>query len=116
MKRRSRTVVLLAGLVLALVGASARLAGQDKAPDADTAILQDWMRQDSGGNPQACFAASDAATVETRMVTRVVDELGAAGAPYRETLEQLTRAGAAGNDPRWRDLYAKACGARRRAS
>ena len=114
MKRRSRTVVLLAGLVLALVGASARLAGQDKAPDADTAILQDWMRQDSGGDPQACFAASDAATLETRMVARVVDELGAAGAPYRETLEQLTRAGAAGNDPRWRDLYAKACDERRR--
>jgi hypothetical protein len=53
------------------------------------------------------------AAIERRMIARVLDELGAAGERIQKEQERLVKAAAPSGDPRWLDLYARACRLRR---
>jgi len=61
-----------------------------------------------------CFVSDADSVVEQRMVERVLAELGADAGPMRAEAVALARWRAAGSDPRWRDLYLRACEVRRR--
>ena len=107
-------------LVLILAAAAGLAFSEGPAPAADVveaapreAIIRDWTLQDAGRNAGNCFKSTSSATIETAMVTRVLDELGDGGKAMRGELAALTAAKAPGSDPRWRALYLKACDARR---
>jgi len=106
--------VIVAGLVTVTLLSSAADGGQATEAAPGTAVLQDWMLQDHGADPKACFTSAADARIETAMVTRALDELGPAAKPYRETLDRLVKAAAPGSDGRWKDLYATVCEQRRR--
>jgi len=61
----------------------------------------------------ACFVSSRDSTVEQRMIVRVLDELGESGHGIGEQASALARTGVPGADPRWRNLYCRACELRR---
>ena len=61
----------------------------------------------------ACFASAQDSVVEERMVARVLDELGPAGADLRHAYDTLRAAGRPGRDPAWKGLYLRACEERR---
>ena len=61
----------------------------------------------------ACFKSPHDAVVERRMLDRVLAELGQIGEPLRESVNELTRAGIPGADPRWKALYLRGCELRR---
>ncbi len=137
-----RTVSLAAALAVPAAGAAASEARRPAAPkDAVVRdwILQDYMsvalppalearkeqwrkkhlraRESMHDAPVlaelTCFAGDADAVVEQRMIDRVLAELGADGEPMRREEAALARAAAPGRDPRWRDLYLRACEARR---
>jgi len=60
-----------------------------------------------------CFVSRADSVVERRMVDRVLAELGDDGQAMRAEAAALARAAAPGSDPRWRDLYLRACERRR---
>jgi len=80
---------------------------------SDDELLHDWMLQDHGVNTKACFGSKDGAEIETKMLTRVLDELGPAGEALRAQMARLIALKAPGADALWRDLYTRACRARR---
>jgi len=112
-----RNVGALGAVVLAIVAPVPCAADGDPATDAapQSAILNDWIRQDHGPDAGACFTSAGGAQVENAMVTRVLEELGPGGQPYRETLHRLVKAAVPGSDRRWKDLYVSVCEHRRRA-
>ena len=59
-----------------------------------------------------CFTSGRDATVEIRMVERVLDALDDATV-FRARLDALRTEGAPGADPRWKTLYIDVCGKRR---
>ena len=63
--------------------------------------IEKWLMQD--GQPVA----------ESAVIRRVLDELGARASVFRASLNALEKAEADTNDPRWLDLYLRACRARR---
>jgi len=60
-----------------------------------------------------CFRSRIDSIVEQRMVKRVLEELGQQSQSFRTELDSLVRDQAVGADPRWKDLYLRACRARR---
>lgn len=63
---------------------------------------------------QVCFVSHDGSATEQRMLTRVLDELtDEAGVRIRQTLDRLVRDAVPGSDPRWKQLYLRACEIRR---
>jgi len=61
----------------------------------------------------ACFVSSHDSIVEQRMIGRVLSELGDANLGIDEKARALARSGIPGIDPRWRNLYQRACELRR---
>ena len=101
--------------VLAATGAD-RCFGKDAPPPGATPdeILSDWLMQDVGkGGIKKCFTSKADATMEAAAAGKVVAELGGAGKSLASEAAKLTAAKVPGNDPKWKDLYTRACGARR---
>jgi len=97
-----------------LGGTAVREAAAEAAEAAPReAIVSDWMHQDHGGDIRTCFTSSAAAEIESRMVARVLEEVGRAGRALAAEREKLIRQAVCGRDPRWRALYVRACEARR---
>ena len=85
----------------------------DEASDQKARILHDWLTQDCGSAATKCFSATDGCDLERQAVETVLQET-----PNTQIQAELTKLAAEktpGNDPRWRSLYARACGARRAA-
>ncbi|HUU20998.1 MAG TPA: hypothetical protein VM389_00550, partial [Phycisphaerae bacterium] len=97
--------------VLLTLGVTTFAAGPEAAPR--DAIVRDWMAQDHGKDISRCFTSETGAEAESRMVARVLEELGEAGKALQAERQQLVAQGVAGKDARWRALYVKACEARR---
>lgn len=95
-----RNRFLLEGMVAALLAPLVCMAAAAPTPE----IVADWATQDGlyAGGP-----------LQTAVVAKVVksDELGKAGNSLIQELANLSTAAA--GDPRWLDLYKKACQARR---
>jgi len=103
-------VILSFGLCLAL---STFCAGGEAPGYSREDILNDWMRQDAGGNVARCFTSEHNAGLEQKMVAKVLAEQSSP--ELKAQFEELTGAKAPGCDPRWKDLYTQACEARRAA-
>ena len=73
----------------------------------------DWFQQDSGGDIARWFADRGWSDIEERLINRVLDELGADAARFRPRFDELTGAAVGPGDPRWLELYERACEARR---
>ncbi len=86
----------------------------DDLPDAAAKedIVRDWMLQDHGPNVEQCFAGDGNPDIETKMVQRVLDELGGPK-PLQARMDALVNAKKPGKDPAWKELYVEACEARR---
>jgi len=104
-------------VLIVLVGAGAAGAAPPlphAAPRAE--IVADWIAQDGGSDAKRCFTAASGATLEEGMVELVLGEVGKnAARGLRAELTNLSRSGAPGQDRRWRELYIRACEARRAA-
>ena len=101
--------------VLVIPGADLCLGKE--APQAGATpdeILSDWLMQDVGKDgSKKCFKSKGDSTLEAAGVGKAVAELGQAGKALAAEAAKLTADGVAGNDAKWRDLYTRACGARR---
>ncbi|MBE3096257.1 MAG: hypothetical protein IMZ44_03890 [Planctomycetes bacterium] len=95
--------------------AAARQAEVLARLEEDFPMEWDWSLQDSGGDLGPWFRQAGPADVEKAMLERVLGELGPDGAALRKSFDELSRAGAATDDPRWLDLYRNACEVRRAA-
>ena len=101
--------------VLAITGAGLCF-GKDAPQPGATAeeILSDWLHQDLGKDgSKKCFKSKADATVEAAAMKKVVAELGGAGKSLTAAAARLTASKVPGNDPKWKDLYTRACTARR---
>jgi len=109
---RARAARLLAAVsvLLAAGGSGACLAAPGASADA---LLYDWQLQDHGRDVKACFTSKAGAAVESAMLSRVLDELGGAGGAFRAEMGRLAEQKVPGADGRWRELYVRACRARR---
>ncbi|MDR2705330.1 MAG: hypothetical protein LBC02_06095, partial [Planctomycetaceae bacterium] len=77
-------------------------------------LHRDWMYQDHGLKLDGCFTSTENATAETTMLQKVLAELENGGVDIlalREELQKLLSV--TGSDPRWKELYLKACRLRR---
>jgi len=101
--------------VLALGALSAHAANYaaEQDPELQNRIQEDWMLQDHGQELSACFTSERDATVETRMVERVIAELRNPRKPFQQRLARLQAQSAPGRDPAWKTLYFDACRMRR---
>ena len=80
-------------------------------------LERDWIYQDAGLNVAKVFTSAKDGELERKMVAKAL-----AGVPEGDVREKflsefgaLVVAEAVGSDPRWRDLYLRACAVRRRA-
>ncbi len=106
----------VAALAAVLAGTSQLCFAAPRAAVAavsDDDLLHDWMLQDHGANTKACFASKANAAIETKMLTRVLDELAPAEKALRAEMARLIARKAPGADAGWRNLYTRACLARR---
>ena len=116
MKTTVKMPVCLAMLcVLAMTGADVCFGKDTPQPGATgDEILSDWLMQDVGKDGiKRCFTSQADATMETAAVQKVVAELGAPGKSLAAEAARLTASKVSGNDPKWKDLYTRACGVRR---
>ena len=87
----------------------------------------DWMLQDLAACGFPCahslsekdrypgrwFTAQADADVESKLIARVVEELGSEGGSFRAEADRLARAGTPPHTRAWLELYAQACQERR---
>jgi len=78
---------------------------------ADFPVEHDWTHQDAG-NEFSGWLDAKGVSLEKRMIEKVLEELGSRGDRFGAELRRLEAAGRPG-DPRWLELYAEACEARR---
>jgi hypothetical protein len=77
-------------------------------------LFRDWMYQDHGFKLEGCFTSTENAAAETTMLQKILAELETGGFdifPLRKEFETLLSV--PGSDPRWKELYFKACRLRR---
>ncbi|MBO7678967.1 MAG: hypothetical protein J6S75_04785, partial [Thermoguttaceae bacterium] len=114
--------LLLAAFVLTAAGRCEE-PKKEPAPYRDYQ-LRDWLAQDTGDNFADIFNGDDS-LAEAAVVAKVIGDIRKEAADRSEeesvkdvaallTAEAQGLASAAGNDPRWRELYVKACQIRRR--
>ncbi len=76
-----------------------------------------WLRADAGGDGIASwFGPRETAGLEQEILGTVLRQIPSAAASLQAEAEALTAANAAAGDPRWLDLYARACRYRQCAS
>ncbi|MFZ2640545.1 MAG: hypothetical protein WA117_06120 [Verrucomicrobiia bacterium] len=76
-------------------------------------VQWDWALQDGGLDFPNWFTTDGNANIEKKMITRALEELADAGGACRKELDALAQGNTPPNDPRWLDLYVKACEQRR---
>ncbi|MCK4293237.1 MAG: hypothetical protein KAY65_08570 [Planctomycetes bacterium] len=81
----------------------------------DFPVQWDWILQDSDSDLRRWFDADDGTDIETKMTSRVLDEIGPKGKKLALELDQLKRTKTPSNHSRCLDLYVKACEVRRAA-
>ena len=82
---------------------------------AEAHLKSPESQQDDPVLPQLpCFVSGTGSAAEQRMVARALEELrDSAGAEIRTAMSQLARDAVPGRDPRWKQLYLRACELRR---
>ena len=114
--KRTRTVACLFSTVILSIGVLATVpcyADDLAEAAAQEQIVRDWMQQDHGQDIGPCFASTSDAVVETKMLEKVLAELGDAATPFQSRMDALGKAKAPGKDAAWKELYVAACEARR---
>ena len=106
-------VILLVSVALGIHVSGASVFGDESA--VAERIFSDWLDQDAGKDAGRAFRGGSGAALEERIVGKVLAVLGDKGASLRKEMAALAKAGAAGNDARWKGLYVRACDARRAA-
>ena len=81
--------------------------------ERDFPVEWDWALQDGSGGFCRWLSDDTSIETETRMITRVLDELGSDGSVLRAEFDELRRTRVSPTDHRWLDLYVKACKCRR---
>jgi len=74
-----------------------------------------WRTWDLRTYPARWFSAAADADVEARLIEKVLEELGPAGAAVRADLDKLRQANTAPHSGPWLELYIRACQLRRTA-
>jgi len=116
MKTIVETLVCLAmSFVLAISGSGICLGKDAPQPGAaPEEILSDWLMQDFGKDgANKCFKSKTDAAAEAAAVQKVSKELGATGKSFTAAAAKLMASKVPANDPKWKELYTKACTARR---
>ena len=103
-------LILSFGLCVAL---STFCAGGEAPACSREEILRDWMEQDAGRDRKRCFTSNRNGALEQRIVEKILAE--EAGPELKAQFKELVDAGVPGRDPRWKELYTRACEARRAA-
>jgi len=80
-----------------------------KAPFPASRLLKDWIYQDHGMTFADCFVSTSTCAIEAQMVSKVLAECADAALEA----ERAALQNAPGCDPRWEQLYVKACEKRR---
>ena len=108
-------VCLAMSCVFAITGGGLCFGKDAPQPGATSdEILSDWLHQDFGKDgSRKCFKSKTDAAMEAAVVKKVVAELGDAGKTLGAAAAKLTASKVPGNDPKWKDLYTKACTERR---
>lgn len=102
-------------LFLLSTAVTARAAESTEPAAPPDVVFEDWLLQDFGAVAGDWFTAADSADAEAEAVARVLTGIGNAAPGLAEERDALVTRGIPGGDPRWRDLYTRACGVRRRA-
>ena len=76
-------------------------------------LFEDWLLQDFGTIAGDWFTSADNADAEVEALAGVFSEIGAGASGLRSECNALVEQGIPGGDPRWRDLYTRACRKRR---
>lgn len=79
----------------------------------DFPVETDWILQDGGQEFRRWLASKGESELEQRLLARVLDQLGEAGAALRREVEVLRGAGALVDSARWLELYLRAAEQRR---
>jgi hypothetical protein len=104
--------VFLALVLLGLRALAIESYGSAKGTQ-DEVVFRDWLHQDAAGKADQCFKSDTDSTLETAIIQKVFAELGTDGAKLHSEFVELQKAKVVGNDPRWPNLYTKACRLRR---
>lgn len=78
----------------------------------DFPVPADWVLQDFGFEFARWFSVTNT-DIEQAMIVAALAELGETGGPFRKDFNALVREPAAAEDPRWLNLYVRACEQRR---
>jgi hypothetical protein len=87
-----------------------------KPPYPEARLHRDWIYQDFGPSVQECFSDAGSSHREQQMVQRVLEELDPSSSEIsqlREARSNLINDRVPGVDPRWREIYLRACQLRR---
>ena len=68
-----------------------------------------WFVEDTGGRQLEWFRRADNTRTEQACIGRVLGQLGGNGREMQQELAQLVQAPTGAADPRWLDLYGRAC-------
>ncbi|MCH5372816.1 MAG: NPCBM/NEW2 domain-containing protein, partial [Planctomycetes bacterium] len=68
-----------------------------------------WFREDAGRRELEWFGNAAVTTTDHAMISRVLSQLPAGGDALRKQFEELRRQQVASEDPRWLNLYERAC-------
>lgn len=80
---------------------------------SDFPLEWDWTLQDCGREFDRWFSTDGDTLIERAMIRRALDELGDAGSSLRSEFQKLVDADVTTSDPRWLDMYVRACKTRR---
>lgn len=117
--------VLILSVIVGAVDCSAQtnLKGEAVSPASAAAILADWLLQDyaydpaqgqpTGKTADVCFKSDKENGIEKTLVEKVFAQIGDKSNSLKPDFESLQSV--PGADPRWLDLYKKACQIRRDA-
>jgi hypothetical protein len=68
-----------------------------------------WFREDASRRELEWFGAASVTTTDQTMINRVLSQLPAGSDPLRRQFDELRRDRVASDDPRWLNLYERAC-------
>ena len=112
---RNERLLPIAIFLLLLGGVCNNICAAEPALSADD-LYRDWMQQDYGKNDiSSCFISHSWNLAEQKMVYKVLKEMKALGGDTQSMMQELQSLDSTpANDPKWKALYFKACGERRK--
>lgn len=111
MKYNSTFRTLVMAFVIVSIAATYCFGLESSSSYVINRIKRDWIVQDHDAKVDECFVSNDNANIESEMVSRVLKE--SPDKNLQEKQEELIKTKVSGSDPRWWDLYNKACESRR---